>query len=955
MMTVPAANASRDSSFAAPVPFSYAQAAKRTSAAPKQEYPTQAAENGTERNSGGLNEPLRSTVGTSNGAWADDATDDVVVTEEQAQSGENIRDGGAAQHGDTAVDNRIDEAKMPPANTNDIDASYSTSPAKQESSALPSTTPSEDLSWRRRSDSRDTVRDVWNDTESRSDKSKGKPVQDQPAPLIEAPVPAINFWAQRAQEAKSRQSIPVPSHRMSTAGMDTQQARTTTTWTHDPRASNNGTSSIDVTAFSAIEENAPEVSAKHDRKASVSRGGRGRNFVAPASTVSSRKNSVRVPAAAVSSQFPSLQDSQSWPTPETVHDGDRKKPQGKSHEKSDNDRLNAPTAKAHGKNEWVHVPFTPTVKFETPIPTNARRGGRGGGRGGRGNHPGGTTGARGPTTVSEDAASPMSKGDLGSTAERASSLPRKSKAATSEGEQTVSKRASLPMGASAATNAIGEPAVSSNENFSSERQAEDERALRRSLLAHASVDNGEKPPFDHTRDSAAKSGEIKPRRRSSRVSEQDTNFSRHGGRKRSGSLNGSTRPTWTDRRLDNTTRSYEAGREPYSTLPYRERGEGRPDRGRPGRGRGSFYNSHTPSNIQTNNLAQYYSGPPHSAKSATFNGSYSGHSAYTRSSRGGGNGGARPASIPTDAPYGRFPSHYAISPFAQPFISPGSYNSGTVTPTGSVMPANPYMNLMLYNGVAGQLNYYFSFDNLCKDMYLRQHMDSQGFVSLKLVAQFTRMRNLTTDLELIKNVASTVPDFELHHLSPDDPLIRRREGWANFVLAMEERDPSAQHEGPQLPDKSAYPYTISSANANGYNHDVLSRTHPGQLVSQFSPVPTGSPVNGNIRPVDNRYSMSTVNPRANFMPVNQTGSFDGNSNRSHYEGGHDDDDDEPDSYPDHKIDSQLTILVRPQHDQIAPPQTSRSFSNGTIEDVSSVLCEDNQSRSPVQTNGVHSR
>ncbi|ONM29932.1 La-related protein 1C [Zea mays] len=35
-----------------------------------------------------------------------------------------------------------------------------------------------------------------------------------------------------------------------------------------------------------------------------------------------------------------------------------------------------------------------------------------------------------------------------------------------------------------------------------------------------------------------------------------------------------------------------------------------------------------------------------------------------------------------------------------------------------------------------QIEYYFSDDNLCKDLYLRQHMDGQGWVPLPLIAGF---------------------------------------------------------------------------------------------------------------------------------------------------------------------------------------------------------------------------
>ncbi|OCK78937.1 hypothetical protein K432DRAFT_279072, partial [Lepidopterella palustris CBS 459.81] len=43
--------------------------------------------------------------------------------------------------------------------------------------------------------------------------------------------------------------------------------------------------------------------------------------------------------------------------------------------------------------------------------------------------------------------------------------------------------------------------------------------------------------------------------------------------------------------------------------------------------------------------------------------------------------------------------------------------------------------------------YYFSVDNLCKDMFLRKRMDSKGFVLLSVIAEFNRIKQLTPDIE----------------------------------------------------------------------------------------------------------------------------------------------------------------------------------------------------------------
>merc|ERR1719181_1582412 len=51
--------------------------------------------------------------------------------------------------------------------------------------------------------------------------------------------------------------------------------------------------------------------------------------------------------------------------------------------------------------------------------------------------------------------------------------------------------------------------------------------------------------------------------------------------------------------------------------------------------------------------------------------------------------------------------------------------------------------------VQGQIEYYFSQDNLLKDVYLRSRMNEEGWISLDILAGFRRVQQMTTDLGLI--------------------------------------------------------------------------------------------------------------------------------------------------------------------------------------------------------------
>ncbi|GAB5586324.1 hypothetical protein Unana1_01224 [Umbelopsis nana] len=77
-----------------------------------------------------------------------------------------------------------------------------------------------------------------------------------------------------------------------------------------------------------------------------------------------------------------------------------------------------------------------------------------------------------------------------------------------------------------------------------------------------------------------------------------------------------------------------------------------------------------------------------------------------------------------------------------------------------------------------QLEYYFSIDNLCKDIFLRKQMNEQGYVDISLLANFNRVKNLTTDMELIKEALAQSELLEVL-----DDKVRKKEGWDFWLLA----------------------------------------------------------------------------------------------------------------------------------------------------------------------------
>jgi la-related protein 1 len=116
--------------------------------------------------------------------------------------------------------------------------------------------------------------------------------------------------------------------------------------------------------------------------------------------------------------------------------------------------------------------------------------------------------------------------------------------------------------------------------------------------------------------------------------------------------------------------------------------------------------------------------------------------------------------------------------------------------------------------------YYFGLDNLIKDYYLRQHMDSQGFAPLNLILSFKMMKTFTKDLDQLRDLIKMASQSSYHVevRTGDDGIdrIRRRHDWAKFILEMDRRSPEAQNAGPKSFQTTTYSY--SQPETAGYPH-----------------------------------------------------------------------------------------------------------------------------------------
>lgn len=137
--------------------------------------------------------------------------------------------------------------------------------------------------------------------------------------------------------------------------------------------------------------------------------------------------------------------------------------------------------------------------------------------------------------------------------------------------------------------------------------------------------------------------------------------------------------------------------------------------------------------------------------------------------------------------------------------------------------------------------YYFSVDNLCKDLFLRKQMDSQGFVPLSVIAGFKRVKTLTEDFEMPRHACRQVRNIE--YLTGEDGIdrLRPRDKWEQWVLPVEQRDPSAQNEGPSLSadagkfDEQNQAKETTNGLPNGSTEPQVLKTSLSSTAPEFSP------------------------------------------------------------------------------------------------------------------------
>jgi len=87
----------------------------------------------------------------------------------------------------------------------------------------------------------------------------------------------------------------------------------------------------------------------------------------------------------------------------------------------------------------------------------------------------------------------------------------------------------------------------------------------------------------------------------------------------------------------------------------------------------------------------------------------------------------------------------------------------------------------LNEAILKQLEYYFSIDNLCKDLFLRSHMDEEGWVDISVIANFNRVRSLGCENSTLLEIVSKSEVIE-----SKETKLRAKNDWKTWLLSASE-------------------------------------------------------------------------------------------------------------------------------------------------------------------------
>lgn len=163
---------------------------------------------------------------------------------------------------------------------------------------------------------------------------------------------------------------------------------------------------------------------------------------------------------------------------------------------------------------------------------------------------------------------------------------------------------------------------------------------------------------------------------------------------------------------------------------------------------------------------------------------------------GSGRGVRRPVSMSNGY---KGPSNGAPKMHMQPPIASTEYNQ---YPPFSHPPYSPYAGFnpeylaLMHTTLKSQIEYYFSKENLPKDLFLKSKMDAQGFVPMDVIGNFPRIRQISgQNLDFVREACADSQDID-YVLGDGKELLRRREGWQKYLVPEDNNKDQARAPGP---------------------------------------------------------------------------------------------------------------------------------------------------------------
>ncbi|KAK3700968.1 hypothetical protein LTR37_015674 [Vermiconidia calcicola] len=959
-----------------PSGFSYAQAAKGRASTATSQAPSSKVTSGAAT-------PATGTLGelTPGGNWADDVEASVgekktelpPIRQDESKS-PLTKDGTVELAKSEEKQSTVSGVSSP-----DLAASSSTTTNQDDSSSAPNALSSEST-WETKSQ---TSEPAWiaerkerqsnpqqNEKPTKSDKKAKEASPSSPPPSValhDAPLPTVNPWQKRAEEAKAKTTTAPPKAAPAAPASEAANPKENQKPRPESRRKANSVASIPAESLATSSDDSRKHGGPHPKHASDARSTsfrqsaklspEGTRSDSPLAGASRGIPSERSSLPNMTAPPPSVRDEVSWPTPDTADKGRKGSIEKEAIEKREDEPT--PTTKRK-KQEWKPIPVVPTVIYETPSMNESKekrarpspggeKAGRGGsgvrGRGGYRGTPNGTNGAdrhmsrstSSPTNQDSDAPIPPRRAPNTSDREAMAPPPRPTRS-SSAGPRHGQKEGSIAERGARGQNFTHAGPVDSNVQDA----AKPAYAATNGFSKSYTETRRTKSP--KTTDQSASEEEQLPKpipRRSSIGTQTEETSNRGDVSARDGPL---IRMVPSDNKLKENA---------WAGAP---RGGKRGGRGRGGNGTREVVNGHPAAHgYGTNYATDFTAAPPYGAppSPSAYQGSRGNHhSTYPSPGRGGWRGNPRSLSTPFENYYNQqrfgapYPGAQAQMPGIQPFVP------GMCDMSGYPMSAAPYPQQVepnaLMNMVGMQIEYYFSIDNLLKDMFLRKHMDSQGFVYLDVVANFNRIKQLTTDKDLIRTVCISSEVIEIRVGEDGKERLRKREGWDQFLLPMEQREATAQNNGPEQlerperpqislnstppqfrgPASAGLPHIHPRYDRRSYDssYGMLNGYPPHFAAYGGFPAPGygGDMTNGEESrgraaksPMRENVTSPTTQPQAVTAEASDA---------------------EPDAFPDDQI-SVLAVVVKTHEQRPAyHSATSRTFSNGSI-DSRNILAE----------------